>query len=386
VRERVLVAVLAAATCAAAAPAPPSFEFLSAKAEAARSSGRLAESAALYAKAVALRPTWAEGRLALATILFDLQRYPEARAHLQQLTAAGEGGGEAWALLGLAASRLRDYDAGLAALGRARALGISSPEMLSVVMFETALLMNRAGNHDGAFDVLRKFANEGKDSPTVIVAFGLSMLRLRQMPDEVAPEKREMVLLAGRGGYQMGRARRTSLGRLALEELVSRYPAEPNVHYALGTYLAVDDPDAAIEELQRELRRFPEHPEALIQMANLETGRGNAKAALPVAEKAVSVAPDVPAGRLVLGRALLDLERTDEAIAQLERAAALAPESAVIHFTLSRAYQRAGRTEAAAREREEFLRLEKLGREREGPLGATAAPDPGGGVSNDRED
>jgi tetratricopeptide (TPR) repeat protein len=382
VRERALAAVLAA-TCAAAAPAPASFETLSAKAEAARSSGQLAEAAALYAKAVALRPAWAEGRLALATVLYDLQRYPEAREHLQRLTAAGEGGGEAWALLGLTASRLRDYDAGLAALGRARALGISSPEMLSAVLFETALLMNRAGNHDGAFGVLRRFANEGKDSQTVIVAFGLSMLRLRQMPDEVAPEKREMVLLAGRGGYQMARARRTSLGRLALEELVSRYPAEPNVHYALGTYLAVDDPDEAIEELQRELRRFPEHPEALIQIANLETSRGNAQAALPVAEKAVSVAPDVPAGRLVLGRALLDLERTDEAIAQLERGVALAPESAVIHFALSRAYQRAGRTEAAAREREEFLRLDKLDREREGPVGVATAP---GGASNDRED
>jgi tetratricopeptide (TPR) repeat protein len=367
VSARVLAALLAAATCgkAAAAPAPvASFQSLSAQADAARSSGRLAEASRLYASALALRPAWAEGRLALATILFDMQRYPEARDHLQQLTAAGQGGGEAWGLLGLAASRLRDYDAALAALGRARAVGTSSAEMSSAVLFETALVLNRVGHHDEAFDVLRRFANEGKDSPTVIVAFGLSMLRRRQMPDEVPPEKREMVVLAGRGGYQMGRARRTSLGRLALEELVSRYPAEPNVHYALGTYLAVDDPEAAIEELRRELRLFPEHPEALIQIANLETRRGNAGAALPPAEKAVSLAPDVPAGRLVLGRALLDLERTDEAIVQLERAAALAPESAAVHYALSRAYQRAGRTEAATREREEFQRLEKLGRER----------------------
>jgi len=80
---------------------------------------------------------------------------------------------------------------------------------------------------------------------------------------------------------------------------------------------------------------------------------------LPAAEKAVSLVPDVPAGRLVLGRALLDLERTDEAITQLERAAQLAPESAEVHFTLSRAYQRAGRSEDATREREAFLRLEK---------------------------
>jgi tetratricopeptide (TPR) repeat protein len=349
--------VLAALVMTAAASV--SFDALSAKAVEARVAGRLEEAAAHYAQALALRPAWAEGRLALATVLFDLERYPDARDHLQQLTAAGEAAGEAWALLGLAASRLREYEAALDALGRARTLEIASQEMRSRVQFETALLLNRTGKHDAAFDVLRAYASEGQDSPTVIVAFGLSMLRMRELPEEVPPEKRAMVLLAGRGGYHMARPRRTAVGRLALEELVSRYPSQPNAHYALGTYLAPDDPDAAAEEFQRELRLFPDHAEALIQLAHLETRRGRAAAALPSAEKAVALVPDVPAGRLVLGRALLDLERPDEAIAQLERAAQLAPESAEVHFTLSRAYQRAGRTQDAAREREEFLRLEK---------------------------
>ena len=345
---------------AAAATRPrPSFETLSAKAAEARVAGRLEEAAGHYARALALRPAWAEGRLALATILFDLKRYSEARDHLQRLTAAGEGGAEAWALLGLASSRLGDYDAALAGLSRARTLEIASAEMRSRVEFETALVLNRTGQHDAAFDVLRAYASEGQDSPTVIVAFGLSMLRLRQMPDEVPPDKRPMVLLAGRGGYHMARPRRTAVGRMALEELVSRYPSQPNAHYALGTYIAPDDPDAAAEEFQKELRLDPDHAEALIQLAHLETRRGRAAAALPAAEKAVALVPDVPAGRLVLGRALLDLERTDEAIAQLQKAAQLAPESAEVHFTLSRAYQRAGRTEDASREREEFLRLEK---------------------------
>jgi tetratricopeptide (TPR) repeat protein len=359
-----VLAVVLAATGGQAAPSRASFDALSAKAVEARVAGRLEEAAGHYGRALALRPAWAEGRLALATILFDLTRYPEARDHLQRLIAAGEGGGEAWALLGLAASRLREYEAALTALGHAREREVSSPEMRSRVQFETALLLNRTGKHDAAFDVLRAYASEGQDSPTVIVAFGLSMLRLPQMPDEVPPEKRAMVLLAGRGGYHMARPRRMAVGRLALEELVSRYPSQPNAHYALGTYIAPDDPDAAVEEFQRELRLSPDHAEALIQIAHLETRRGRAAVALPVAEKAGSLVPEAPAGRLVLGRALLELERTDDAIAQLERAAQLAPESAEVHFTLSRAYQRAGRTEDATREREEFLRLEKRDPER----------------------
>jgi tetratricopeptide (TPR) repeat protein len=363
VKTRILLAALVVvcgrSAAAAAAPAGDSFESVSVQAAEARAAGRIEEAAGHYAKALALRPAWAEGRLALATILFDLKRYRDARAHLQRLTAAAEGDGVAWALLGLTDSRLGDYDAALRGLTRARELGISTPEVLVAVRMEAALLLNRAGNHDAAFDVLRPFATEGNDSPAVIVAFGLSMLRMRLMPDEVPTEKREGVRLAGRGGYHMARPRRTALGRLALEELVSRYPAEPNVHYALGTYLAPDDPDAAAEEFRRELRVDPDHAESLLQIAHLETRRGNLAAALPLAEKAVSLVPDVPAARLVLGRTLLDLGRTDDAIMHLERAAALAPASGDVQFALSRAYQRAGRTEAATRAREEFLRLKK---------------------------
>jgi tetratricopeptide (TPR) repeat protein len=361
VKARVLLAalVVVCGQYAAAGPAPASFESLSTKAGEARGAGRLEEAAGYYEKALALRPAWAEGRLALATILFDLKRYRGARDHLQRLTAAAEGDGVAWALLGLTDSQLRDYDTALAELTRAGTLGIATPELVAAVRLETALLLNRAGNHDAAFDVLRAFATGGNDTPAVIVAFGLSMLRMRHMPDEVSAEKHEMVRLAGRGGFHMARPRRTALGRLALEELVSRYPSEANAHYALGTYLAPDDPDAAVEELWRELRLTPDHAEALVQIAHLETRRGNLAAALPPAEKAVALVPDVPAARLVLGRALLDLGRTEEAIAQLERAAALAPASEDVQFALSRAYQRAGRTEAATRAREEFLRLKK---------------------------
>ena len=102
--------------------------------------------------------------------------------------------------------------------------------------------MNRLGDPDAALELLRPFAVEGDDRPAVIEAFGLMTLRLPLLPHELEAEKREMVLLAGRGGYQMARGR-GELGRMALEELVSRYPATPNVHFALGMYLIVDDPD-----------------------------------------------------------------------------------------------------------------------------------------------
>ena len=104
----------------------------------------------------------------------------------------------------------------------------------------------------------------------MIVAFGLSMLRLaadarrgpaREAGDGAAGRAAAAITWRGRGG--------TAVGRLALEELVSRYPSQPNAHYALGTYIAPDDPDAAAEEFQKELRLDPDHAEALIQIAHL---------------------------------------------------------------------------------------------------------------------
>jgi tetratricopeptide (TPR) repeat protein len=359
-----------------AAARGPSFERASREAEAARAAGRLEEAVTAYRKGLSLRPAWIEGEWALATLLYDLGRYGEAAPLFAQVVKVRPRDGLAVALQALCAYRTKDYDAALAGLQRAHDLGVPNPDVDAVAAFHAALLMNRAGNPDGAFEILRGFAQKGRDEPSVIDAFGLFMLRMAKLPEEVPPEQREMLRLAGRGGYHMARGRRTAVGRLALEELVSRFPSVPNVHYALGVYVAPDDPDSALEEFRRELRATPDHYPSLLQMALLETNRGRAAEGLPFAEQAARVAPDVPAARLALGRALLDLGETDRAVRELEKGAALAPESPDLHFALARAYQRAGRTEDAERSRQEFLRLDRARRAPDEPM---PSPPPGDG-------
>jgi predicted Zn-dependent protease len=146
---------------------------------------------------------------------------------------------------------------------------------------------------------------------------------------------------------------------MALEELVSRYPTTPNVHYALGMYLLVDEPANAIEEFRKELAVSPRHHVAMIQIALAELRRGRAEDALPSAEQAARLAPNVPAARLAYGRALLTLGRSEEAMRELEEAVKLAPDNARLHYALAQAYAGAGRSADAARERGEFLKLQK---------------------------
>lgn len=366
-----------------AAASGVSFERLARDAAAARIAGKLEDAVALYGRALARKPAWVEGRWAMASLLYDLDRYAEAREQFRKVVAARPQDGTVAVLLALCEFQLRDYAATAALIKRAHEIGIANPDVQSAALFHTALLLNHAGNPDGAFAILRGFATRGMDKPSVIEAFGLSVLRMTEMPADLTAEQRQMVTLAGRGAYHMARGRRTAVGRLAFEELVSRYPSVPNVHYAYGSYISPDDPEAALEEFRRELRANPQHVPAMLQMAMLELKRGNAAAALPLAEEGVRLAPEIPASHLALGRALLDTGDTERAVGALERSAALAPQSADVQFALARAYQRAGRTADADRARQEFLRLDKAAKE-EAAAAEASSSEPDGSAGAQR--
>lgn len=353
-------------------PAASRFDRLAKQAEQARTAGRLDEAVTAYGKALGLKPDWLEGHWALGTLLYDRDRFAEARDHFGRVAAAQPKDGVVLAFVALCDFRLGAYDRALTELQQARNLGIGNPDVLRIASFHAALLLNRAGNPDAAFEVLRNFAAKGDDNPAVLDALGLAMLRLPLLPQDIPADKREMVRLAGRGGYHMARGRRTAVGRLALEELVSRYPAEPNVHYAFAAYVQPEEPDLAYEEFRKELARDPRHVPALLQVAAVELRRGRGSEALQSAEEAARISPDVPAARLILGRALLEVGQAERAVQELEQGAALAPESAEMRFSLARAYQRAGRAEDAQRAREEFLRLDRAARERGSPADVQA--------------
>src|SRR5262249_18360530 len=295
-------------------------------------------------------------------LLYDLDKYEEARDHFRRVVQAQPKNGLALALKGLCEVQLKNYERALGDLQNARTLGIPSPEVQSVASYQTATILNRYEKYEAAFEVLRDFSLRDQDSQGIIEAFGISVLRLPYLPSEVPAEKREMVLMAGRAGCQMAKGRRSSVGRLAFEELTTRYPSEPNVHYAYGTFLLPEDPDLALQEFQRELRGSPNHYHAMLQIAYEQIKRGNYAEALPMAEKAVELAPRLFAARNGLGRALLETGATDRAIQELEAGVKLAPDSPELRFALARAYQRADRKEDADRERAEFVRLDRAAR------------------------
>jgi tetratricopeptide (TPR) repeat protein len=346
----------------------PGFDDLARKAEQAKEAGRYDEAIEHYRTALRIKPGWLEGRFFLATLLYDNDRYEQARDEFRRIVEAQPKNGLALALKGLCEYQLRNYERALKELESARRLGIPSPEVMSVASYHAAILLNRFEQYESAFEILREFARQDKDTQNVIEAFGLSALRMPYLPSEAPADRREMILMAGRAGYYQAKGRTTAFARQAFEELVSRYPTAPNVHYAFGVYLVSEQPEAALEEFRRELRSSPNHYQAMLQIAYELIKEGKYEEAKPYAEKAAQLAPNLFVSHNALGRVLLEMGDVEGAIRELEVGVKQAPDSPEMRFALARAYTKAGRNDDAARERAEFLKLDKARRTvRSGP-------------------
>ena len=325
----------------------------------ARTAGRLDEAVESYSNALHIRPKWPDGWWYLGAIFYEKDLYVQARDAFRNLIALDPNRGPVWGMLGLCEFQTRDYEHAVTSLQRGRALGFDgNKELESVVRYHTGLLYIRFEYFEIAYEILTEFVKLGNNSPKIAEAFGLIMLRMPFLPNEVPADKREEVLLAGDAGINMA-ARRTDEARKAFETLVSRYPNDANVHYSFGVFQLSQDADAAVKEFQRALEITPLHQPAMVQLAFEYLKRSQYNDALPLAERAVQIAPKMYPARNVLGRVLLELGQIDRAIKELEEGVRLAPNIPEMHFALARAYSRASRKEDAAREREIFKKLQE---------------------------
>jgi predicted Zn-dependent protease len=343
---------------------PTSFQTAAKQAREAHAAQKLDEALGLYEKALKLNPAWTEGRFGLATVLYDLDRFVEARVAFRRVNVEQPQNALAWAFRGLCSFRLGEHETALTEIQKGRTLGLGDNlQVQAVSNYHAAILLIRFGKFEAAYEALREFALRDQDNPGVIEAFGLSVLRQPYLPSEAPVEKREMVLMAGRAGYELARGRRSPNTRRVFEALVTRYPEEPNIRYAWGAYLLMDEPEAALVEFRRVLAMDPTYVPAMLQIAFQSIKQGQYEEALPYARKAVETDPRQFAARNALGRTLLELGEVDRAIEQLEEGARLAPDSPQMFFHLARAYQRAGRKEDAEKARANFVRIDKMARE-----------------------
>lgn len=356
-----MFALLCGIYAAAAQDPTPSFPTLSSQAQAARDAHRLEKAVELYKQALKLKPNWEDGLWSLGSIAYDLDRYLDCASAFRKLAEVKPDGAAGWTMAGLCEYKLRNFGPALDSFAHVAQLGFNENlELARAARLHYALVLTKTGSFEKAIAVLTDLTRKDKKTPEIIAAAGIAGLRRPWLPQEVPEAEREMVYRVGDAmASAMELDYKVAVGKF--QELLQAYPSEPNVHFRYGALLNVDDSDRGIEEIQKAVDLAPDHVPALVSLSVIALKHEDLKAALEYAERAVKADPGDFSTHVVLGRALLSTQDPGRAAAELERAVKLAPGFPEGHLRLATAYDRLGRKEDAARERDEFKRLEHLG-------------------------
>lgn len=323
----------------------------------ARDAGKVDEAVALYRRVVAQRPDWAEGWWNLGTLEYDRNAYAPARDAFSRLVKLDATSAPGWALRGLSEFELKDYRASLDDLQRALRMGLDKvPPLAKVTRYHAALLLTKSSQFQNALQLFSQLAVLGADDRDTMLGTGLAGLRMPLFPAETPSPAEDFTYRVGHA-IQLGGLRRELESRKEFEALIAEYPRQPELHNLLGQLLLPSDPDAALEQWKLELKISTEHLPAKLQIAFEYLKRGEASAGLPYARDAAALDPQSFVAHNALGRLLLASGDLTGGIAELEKAKKLAPESPDTRIELASAYAKAGRSQDAARERAEFLRL-----------------------------
>jgi tetratricopeptide (TPR) repeat protein len=357
------------------AATPAAFDRVSTEAAEARGQNRIQDAIGLYRQAVKMRPSWAEGWWFLGELLYDQDKYPEAREALRRLVSLDHKTGPGFGLLGLCEYETKEYTRALDHINEGRRLGLGEdPQARRVVLYHAMLLLTRFQQYESALQVLASLLRSGDErgdmyslvpGPAIFEAAGLAGLRRPVLPQEIPPSDKDLIERAGRA-VCAAVGRRPADAQMYFAELLASYPQVPNVHYLYGSLLLASDSDGGLRELEKELELNPKHAEALVTIALEYEKRGELEKGIPYAQRAVETDPQFFAAHGVLGRLLAKTGEAEKGIKELEIARQQAPDSPQVHFSLAAAYTLAGRKEDAARERAEFLRLKKLSDEMAG--------------------
>lgn len=334
-----------------------SFADVSRRAAQAREANQTGEAIKLYRSAVQLKPAWAEGWWYLATLLYDADRYSEARDAFRRFVRLAPDSGPGHALLGLCLYRAGDYDAALLSLLRADELRFGgNPEIAGASRYRMILLLTRAGQFDEALGLLARYAASYAGTEPPLEAAGLAALRKPLLADQVPAGDREYVAAVGRAVWGTF-TRHPREAEQQYRSLIAEHPRAPYLHFLYGSFLLGNSADQAKAEFMKELEIEPNHVPALVQLAAIALSAGDLPGARPYAERAVAAGPRSFAAHIVMGRVEMRTGDAAGAISHFEAARDLAPASPDARYALAEAYRTVGRAADASRETAEFDRL-----------------------------
>jgi tetratricopeptide (TPR) repeat protein len=265
---------------------------------------------------------------------------------------------EPWVELALSEFEHKDYRNSYIHLERGRELGYQgNAQQMTVAVTRLAELRNLNGDFFGASDLLIPEARRGRLTEEMKIVLGMSMLRIPLLPAQVDSSGKPLLHAAGETAALLYASRFDETFR-AFEQMLKDYPGTPYLHYAYASALeTLSRYEEAEAHLRKETKITPESPLSYMRLASIELKQHHPEQAIEYAHHAVQLDSQAAGGHELMGRALLDLGRVDEAVKELEVASKLAPYFPEVHFNLARAYTKAKMKIQADQERALFAQL-----------------------------
>jgi len=148
------------------------------------------------------------------------------------------------------------------------------------------------------------------------------------------------------------------------KKAVEMAPQRPGTHSKLGNaYWSISEWDSAAKEFNAELANDPRSCMSFYKLGDIVLEQhGDPQAALDQLNKSVAICPNLTEAREDRARALLRMDRYQDALPDLDAAAHATPDDPNVHFLLAQAYRSLGRADEAKAEMQLFSKLEESAR------------------------
>jgi tetratricopeptide (TPR) repeat protein len=341
--------------------ADPRVQELYGKARAAQAQGDIAGAVGDYEQILKIAPRLGPAYNNLGALYFRQHNYKKAASILEDGLKISPAMSSASALLGISLYEMGEY---ARARPRLEAALRANPGDSNAQMFLINDLTH-LGDSDAAAAQLRQLsAREPKNQE---VFYLLARVYMKMSEDALAKMNAidpNSALAHELSGEMMEAMNNYDGAIVELERAVSLAPRQPGTHYKLGdAYWSQSRWDSAAEQFRAELAVDPSNCSAQWKLGSIQLQQNaNPEDALAGIDQALSQCPGLSEAHVDRARALMKLDRNDEAVADLKSAASADPNEPSTHFLLAKVYRTLGRTEEAKAESDIFRRLDEAAR------------------------
>jgi tetratricopeptide (TPR) repeat protein len=336
----------------------PQVQALYAEAKAAQQRGDNAAAIEKYRAMLKLAPHLAPAYNNLGMLYFDQHDYPHAAEILKRGLDINPNMPTASALLGMSYYEMGDHEQAEPLL-EAAAQANPSDDHLQMALARNLI---DSGKYDAATPYLRSYLDRNPKDQQAWYLLGKTYLQLSENAlgqiNQIDPNSVTAHLVAG----EIDESMHNYDGALVeYKKATDLAPNQPGTHEHMGnTFWVTGKWESAESEFKSELANSPNNCNARWKLANaMLEANGGPEEALSEVNQAIERCPNLMQAHVDRARALIKLNRQEEALPDLLMAEKDSPKEPSIHFLLSQVYKADGQTTESRQELKTYADLQR---------------------------